>query len=172
MPDQLGGILEQPKQELPPREESGVEADEQAFEQLKETEETFLEEGAEAPVTRIGEHAPTPTPAATVTVAAVKDDATIQIEKIMEEGLGALYASLPDSAKPKFKQKGEEAATEIAVMVRTLKIQVARVLKLLRDWLLTIPNLNRFFLEQEAKIKTDRILELIEERKKELEKRP
>lgn len=169
MPDQPGSLLEQPKQELPPQEESGVQADEQTFEQLERTKETFLEE-AEAPVSRvtIGTAPASPTP----TRAASKSEEEIQVEKIMEEGLGALYASLPDDAKPKFKQKGEQAATEISVMVRTLSVKVKRVLELLRDWLLTIPNVNRFFLEQDAKIKTDRIVELVEMLKEEKMKQP
>ena len=148
-----------PKRELPPQEESGVHADEQAFEQLEQTKETFLEV-AEAPVSKVTIGT---TPASLSPTRAVeKSEYEIQVEKIMEEGLGALYASLPPEARPKFKQKGEQAASEISVMVRTLSVKVKRVLQLLRDWLLTIPNVNRFFLEQEAKIKTDRIVELVE----------
>jgi hypothetical protein len=45
-------------------------------------------------------------------------------------------------------------------MVRGLKIHAKKVVELIRDWLLTIPGVNKFFLEQEAKIKTDRVLEL------------
>ena len=45
-------------------------------------------------------------------------------------------------------------------MVRQYKVEVKRVLTMLKDWLTSIPGVNRFFLEQEAKIKTDRILEL------------
>ncbi len=148
-------------------EESGVRADEHAFENLEETRETFLEEATESPVTQLIEGIPTATPTTDVAAPLVKDAETVEVEKIMEEGLGALYATLPEDAKPKFKQKGEEAATEIAGMVRTLTLTVKRVLQLLRDWLLTIPNVNRFFLEQEAKIKTDTIVELVETRKQE-----
>ncbi|MFH1078447.1 MAG: hypothetical protein V1745_04195 [Patescibacteria group bacterium] len=154
------------------KEISNIEADEQAYEQSQESKETFLEQ--ERPV----EPAP-PTPvqdqaATTIAAAAhpMKDEVVVHVEKIMEEGLGSLYASLPDNAKPIFRTKGEEAAIEISGMIRSLKFKAARALRLLRDWLLTIPKANRFFLEQEAKIKTDRILEYVEARREEMTKQP
>ncbi|MCR4278713.1 MAG: hypothetical protein NUV81_02285 [bacterium] len=96
-----------------------------------------------------------------------KDVITMQVEGILEEDLGPIYASLPEEAKPLFRKKGEEAATEISTMLKTLKINTARILRLIRDWLLTIPKVNKFFLEQEAKIKTDRIIDLHESTKNE-----
>ncbi|MCI0479664.1 hypothetical protein L0Y59_03910 [Candidatus Uhrbacteria bacterium] len=139
---------------------SNFEADERAYEQMPESKETFLEVEQTSP-----ERPPQPT-SSTETARAradaaprTKDDVTVHVEKIMEEGLGTLYASLPDTAKPLFRSKGEEAAIEIAEMVSSFKVKVARVLRLIRDWLLTIPKANRYFLEQEAKIKTDRIIE-------------
>jgi hypothetical protein len=42
---------------------------------------------------------------------------------------------------------------------------VKKILALIRDWLKLIPGVNRFFLEQEAKIKTDKILLAAEEKK-------
>ncbi len=89
-----------------------------------------------------------------------KDEATMQIEGILEEGLGQMYAGLSDDAKKTFRDKGEEVAKEIGEMMKSAKIKTSRVLRLIRDWLLTIPKINKFFMEQEAKIKTDRILEL------------
>lgn len=168
MPDPLLAGQELPKQELPPQEESGVEADEKAFEQIEQTEAPFLEE--DAPVTKIETTAPTAT--STPPAVVVKDEEMMSVEKILERDLGPLYASLPDAAKPKFKQKGEEVSKEIAGMVRSLQVQAKRVLQLIRDWLLTIPNVNKFFLEQEAKIKTDEIISFIEARKEEMSKRP
>jgi len=169
MPDLLSGAQEQPKQELPRIEESGLAADERTLETSPESKEHFLEE---APTTEIpkpeatfeqGKPAVAPAPPAVA-----KDDVTIEVEKILEEGLGDVYANLPESAKPKFKEKGERAATEIADMVRSFKVKFRRALELIRDWLLTIPGSNKFFLEQEAKIKVDEVMELVEQRKKDL----
>jgi hypothetical protein len=161
MPDLLSGNLEKPTQELAPQEVSGIEADEQTFENSAESKDTFLEEAIateEAPVTQLQQTAaqakPQPKPV-------IKDHVTVTVEKILEEGLGELYAALPDSAKPKFREKGEHAAIEIAAMVRSLKFKVRKALELIRDWLLTIPSVNKFFLEQEAKIKVDKLADLV-----------
>jgi len=59
-----------------------------------------------------------------------------------------------------FKQKGEETAGKIRSMVETAKENARKIFDLIRDWLRVIPGVNRFFLEQEAKIKTDKILRL------------
>ena len=96
-----------------------------------------------------------------------KDDVTIEVEKILEDDLDSFYATLTPQAKVLFKQKGEMAASEIPTMVRSLKLNLKRALQLIRDWLLTIPGVNKFFLEQEAKIKIDELKQIVEERRKE-----
>jgi len=50
-------------------------------------------------------------------------------------------------------------------MVGSFKIKARKVLHLIRDWLKIIPGINKYFLEQEAKIKTDKIIELAEQEK-------
>lgn len=172
-----GPGLEAPKQAPPvaePSDESldqlsSVEADERVRETLAEAKDEILHAETKSEL----EAAQEVTPARPATAGAgqpalpPKDEAIIEVEKILEDGIGPFYASLPAEAKPLFKKKGEEAATEIAEMVRTLKVRVKRALELIYVWLKTIPGVNKFFLEQEAKIKTDRIVELVEARKEE-----
>lgn len=172
MADLLAGMPERQPIEALPKEESGVEADEKALESLPESKDTFLEEAAEETmVTKVVEGQPI-TQVAAPPAAVPKDETLVRVEKVLEEGLGDIYARLPESAKPKFRQKGEKAAAEIASMVRSLKLRFRRALTLIRDWLLTIPNVNKFFLEQEAKIKVDLIKQMIESDKEERLKRP
>jgi hypothetical protein len=45
-------------------------------------------------------------------------------------------------------------------------VSTKKIFVLIRAWLKIIPGVNRFFLEQEAKIKTDKILFVTEEEKK------
>ena len=45
-------------------------------------------------------------------------------------------------------------------MIETGKAVGRKILKLIRSWLKLIPGVNKFFLEQEAKIKTDKIVDL------------
>lgn len=177
MPDLLGGSPELPKIEQPTPEGYDADAQAELRAEQEQGESVFLEQPeavspTEAAITTMVERAVPASGAATATVAPqtkVKTEDMVQVEKILEDGLGPYFTSLPDSAKPKFKLKGEEAATEIGGMVESLQLNLKRILQLIRDWLLTIPNVNRFFLEQEAKIKTDRIVELVEAKKKEHE---
>ena len=39
------------------------------------------------------------------------------------------------------------------------KVKVNKIIALIRDWLKLIPGINKFFLEQETKIKADNLLE-------------
>lgn len=147
----------------PGEEESPARADEKAFEQLPETRDAFLE--AEAPTTSVegavqGEGATVAVLAAPAAPELPKDPVVERVEKVLEEGLGDFVAEMPEAAKERFTKKGKEVAEEIAGMVRKFRVTVKKTLKLIRDWLLTIPGVNKFFLEQESKIKTDRILEL------------
>jgi len=165
MADLLGQTPEQPKIEATVQEDAYVEDERKALEEEKklEQEQDFLEqEDTEAPTSKV-EQAP---PSATaVAVQTPKDEVMIEVEKVLEDGLADVYKSLPDSAKPIFKKKGEETASTLAQMVRSLNIQFKNALKMIRDWLLTIPKVNKFFLEQEAKLKVDMLKELVDERK-------
>lgn len=150
---------------------SSVEADEQAYEQSAESKEHFLEEEQlqeDAPTSQVKQQ---PKQQVAPKAARKVDDVTLHVEQILEHGLGEMYANLPEDARPLFKKKGEEASTQIAVMLRTFKVEASKVVRLIRDWLHTIPSVNKFFLEQEAKIKTDAVLEYDAVRREEL-KRP
>lgn len=83
---------------------------------------------------------------------------TKAVEDILADGLTNLFQDLDQSQKILFKQKGEQTATTIAVMLKSVKYKIYEVLDLIRNWLFIIPGINKFFLEQEAKIKTDKIL--------------
>lgn len=154
-------------------ESTTVETDEQVYELPPENPDTFLEtpnqvlEQAGASTV----HAAT-TDDPTVATPVTKDEVTLQVEKILEEGLGNYYNHMPEQAKARFHAKGEEVTVQIANMVRSLHVKVKSVLQLIAAWLRTIPGVNKFFLEQESKIKTDRILELQEVRKQELQAVP
>lgn len=82
------------------------------------------------------------------------------VEDILSSGLEDLYQSLDQPRKIIFKQKGEETAASIVVLIKSIKFKIYEVLNLIRNWLFIIPGINKFFLEQEAKIKTDKVLEL------------
>ncbi len=90
----------------------------------------------------------------------VRDTLTIQIEHIMEEGLQEAYKELSTVEQQNFKIKGEETAWEIRSILKVAKFKIKTIFRLLLEWLKLLPGVNRFFLEQEAKIKVDKIVSL------------
>ena len=84
----------------------------------------------------------------------------LEIERIMEDDLEEAYQRMSPELKNKFKEKGEETATKISLLLQKARVKAKNILELLKDWLKMVPGINKFFLEQEAKIKTDKILKL------------
>ena len=82
---------------------------------------------------------------------------------MLSEDLGELYQQLPPNVKPAFRAKGEEVARTIREWAAEAKLKAGNVLRLIRDWLGMIPNVNKFYLAQESKIKTDQIMSLAQE---------
>jgi DNA polymerase II large subunit len=89
-----------------------------------------------------------------------------EIEDILEEDLGDIYKAMPPDKKEKFKEEGEETVSKIREVTRKPKVNSKKIFGLIKRWLRIIPGVSRFFLEQEAKIKTDKILLVTEEEKK------
>jgi hypothetical protein len=177
----LGGVETTPEKIPEPAESPSVEsgatledaplaADRAAFEQSAERKDEFLEKAAEeAPTTQV---AATPVAGAAAEAAPVPeaDAVTLEVEKILEDGLGDYVEAMPPDARQRFLAKGRDVSTQIALMVRQFKVELRRTITLIRDWLLTIPGVNRYFLEQEAKIKTDRIISLARARKEDADR--
>ena len=97
-----------------------------------------------------------------------KDEVTEEIENIMEEGLEDAYKELTPVQKQEFKIKGEETALKIRNLIRQGKAKVKEIFQLILEWLEELPGVNKFFLEQEAKIKADKIMSV--EKKEKAEK--
>lgn len=90
----------------------------------------------------------------------VRDALTVEVEKVMEEGLKDAFKELTPLQRQEFKIKGEQTAYQIRDLLRATHIKVKKIIKLIMEWLKMLPGINRFFLEQEAKIKTDKIVAL------------
>ncbi len=90
----------------------------------------------------------------------VRDELTVEIEHVMEEGLKDAFTELTPVQAQEFKIKGEQTAQQIRQLLKGTKIKVKQIVKLLFDWLKLLPGVNKFFLEQEAKIKADKIVAL------------
>ncbi len=87
-----------------------------------------------------------------------KSDDLIRIEEILSDGLADLFSQLPEHRQAEFKKKGEETAREIEKLLQAKKPKESKIVKLIKKWLSMIPGVNKFFLEQDSKIKADELL--------------
>lgn len=100
---------------------------------------------------------------ASIVTAPSKDRLEKEIESVLEEDLADMYKSLPLEKQKEFREEGEKTAAAIRVLATHAKKHARKILHLIKRWLRLIPSVNRFFLEQEAKIKTDKIVLVAEE---------
>jgi len=137
------------------------EAAKPAVEQLIGPPEVSPEQAAQAPSEQVFEAVPpvaAATPVAPPPLPVVKDEVTQEIESILSEDLTDLFLKMSPEQQEEFRVKGEETASKIRVLLSSAKVGVKKILGLITEWLRLIPGVNKFFLEQEAKIKTDKIL--------------
>lgn len=142
--------VEQPR---PPRTEQ---------ERLRELEAEQIErkilEGEHLPTETVPE-TPSARPVPTAPVRVI-DGVTKAVEDILSEDLGTMYATLTPEQQAVFRREGERTAGVIREMLEKVKIKTSTLLDLIRKWLRLIPGVNKFFLEQEAKIKADKVMAL------------
>lgn len=144
-----------------PERPSALPAPERASEQLETSaarERAPARESAPQGTPTLPPVASTPAPAK----AQQRDIPELQraIEHVLEGGLESIYRELTAEQQATFRAGGEETAAKIAALMRKVRVKVSEILQLIRAWLTTIPGINRYFLEQEAKIKADKILKL------------
>lgn len=84
----------------------------------------------------------------------------LEIDRILADGLEDIFIALPPQEQQRFKTKGEETVSKINKLLDGAKVKIKQVVNLIRRWLSTLPGVNRYFLEQEAKIKADRIMRI------------
>jgi len=85
--------------------------------------------------------------------------ASQKIERILEENLADLYFSLDEGHRRIFKEEGEKTAQQIEMVIKRGKSVLVKIIELIKHWFKLIPGVNKFFIEQEAKIKAEKILQ-------------
>lgn len=138
------------------------------------TQESAVESSAEQAPEQVGAESETTSPSAPAVAVQQttpealpqieKSEDLVQIENILSEGLEDLYTQLPDKRKEEFKQKGEETARSVEKILMAAKFHAQKIVKLIVSWLKMIPGVNKFFLEQDSKIKTDKLIEYRKEK--------
>lgn len=99
-------------------------------------------------------------------MSSAKTESRQRIEKVMEDGLAEVYKTMPAETKKQFREEGEKTAAEIETLLYKVKVQSKKIFQLIFAWLRIIPGVNKYFLEQEAKLKTDELIRLKEEMEK------
>ncbi|MDD4271745.1 MAG: hypothetical protein PHF50_02980 [Patescibacteria group bacterium] len=99
-----------------------------------------------------------PAPAGSIIAPMVKRQK--QVENVLSEGLADIYLSLTPAKRQEFKIKGEQTANKINQLLAKAKINIGEIIELIKKWLSLIPGVNKYFLEQEAKIKADELIKL------------
>jgi hypothetical protein len=150
---------------LPRREQPTPSSVEYAFEEREsknENEESALSERRNGGVDPL----PTAAPYDPLAAYAATDPRVVvfkKVENILSDGLMQLYLSLPAERRKAFKEKGEAIARTITEMVVHGKAKVKTVWHLIKEWLGNLPGINKYYIEQEIKIKTDRVFLLAAE---------
>ena len=80
------------------------------------------------------------------------------IEGILAKGLDNVFLSMDAGTQQEFKKKGEKTSQAIVVLLKKTKLKVKKIINLIVSWLKIIPKVNKYYIEQEAKIKTEEIL--------------
>jgi hypothetical protein len=91
-----------------------------------------------------------------------------EIEKILQDGLEDIYKELNEEKKKVFREKGEEIASQINEYLdepRSGKLSnffssiKKKILRLIKQWLYLL-NVSKEYAEQEAKLKSDKIIKM------------
>lgn len=161
MPDPANELQREPlapttvEIEAPPQPEARVEALKEQEQKIEIREEGAIEKAAEAArhILRRPKKPAAPLPPQ-------RDELSRRVEKIMEENIGDAYLALDPVHQQEFKLAGERTAYAISQLLKKTHVKVKKIFSLLFAWLKLLPGINRYFLEQEAKIKADKILAL------------
>lgn len=138
----------------PPKAEKGAES---SFEKPEPKSEVFPKKDLTKEPTPVISTTPLPS---TDTLSTDERARVQAIENILADGLDQVFLQMSPQEQANFKAEGEKAATKISVLLGKAKVGVAKLVVLIRRWLALIPHVNKFFLEQEAKIKADKILKM------------
>lgn len=89
-----------------------------------------------------------------------------KIEEILAEGLADIYKIMDPATQNQFKIQGEDTSRAINILLHKTKVKVREIVSLIIKWLKIIPAVNKFFIEQQAKIKTDKLMAMRRDREK------
>lgn len=154
MAGELNPEIPQREQIVVPPAPEKIASPEIRAEQVTATPEKALEPA------KVAEAAPAaPRPIAPATLS-YQEQRAQAIDTILSEGLNEVFMKMDARQQQEFKKRGEETVKKINSLLDKTKVKVGKVIDLIRAWLKLIPGVNRFFVEQETKIKADKIMRI------------
>lgn len=154
-------------------------ADTSSFEQIKnlnnrvempkvaeravESTPSSVEVASPRPVQRVPVTVNAPSVAPVAKTRADKSETLRKIEHVLESDLHEVYKKMPPDLQKAFRRRGEDTAAQVEVLLQKVRVHTKKIFQLLFAWLKIIPGVNQYFLEQEAKLKTDELLRLKED---------
>jgi hypothetical protein len=84
----------------------------------------------------------------------------VQIDAFLSEGLEESFLAMPPVKQKEFKEEGEKTVKKINLLLDATVVNVVKIVNLIKRWLKMITGINKFFLDQEAKIKADKIIKI------------
>lgn len=149
MENEFTNLEQSPQVEISPDKKAEVKRESS----VEKTAEQVVKKPTSTPQSQVPESQIDTAPIKPVVDAQVK-----QIEGILADGLEGYYSKLNSADQQKFKQSGEEAAREVNSLLQKAVVKINEIIRVIKKWLASVPGLNKFFIEQSAKIKTDKIL--------------
>ena len=83
-----------------------------------------------------------------------------KVEDILSQGMESVFLSMDAHTQEIFKIEGEKTAKKINSLMQKAKVKFSELISLISLWLKIIPRVNKYYLEQEAKIKADAIIKI------------
>lgn len=90
-----------------------------------------------------------------------------EVENILAEDLADFYTKMDPVTQQQFKAQGEDTARTVNLLLSKAKVKIKEVVGHIVKWLKMIPGVNKFFIEQQAKIKADKLMALKRKREEE-----
>lgn len=131
-----------------------------SFEKLPVTPETEIKKSETLPVEKSVQKVAETVAPAVVTANSSNKARAKAIDGILSDGLHEVFLQMDSNRQKEFKRVGEETTAKINILLDKAKVKVDKIIDLIRRWLKLIPRINSFFLEQEVKIKADKIIKL------------
>ena len=100
------------------------------------------------------------TPVSTPAAVTYQQKRIKEIDNILSDGLNEIFLKMKPNEQKEFKKRGEETVLKINELLNQTKVKINKIISLVRKWLSLIVGINKFFLEQEVKIKADKIMRL------------